>query len=71
MAITQSDIDTIDAALAAGVRRVTFADGRTTEYHSADQMLAVRREFVAQLNKAANAAAGRPRKRYAVYGSGF
>lgn len=71
MAITQADIDAIDTALATGVRRVTFADGRTTEYHSAEAMLAVRREFVAELNRAANTAAGRPRKRFAVFGTGF
>lgn len=43
MAFQQSDLDTIDAALAAGgVQRVRFADGREVTYHSPSEMIAVR-----------------------------
>ncbi len=71
MAFAPEDLNTIDAAIASGVKRITFADGRTTEYQSAADMLAVRREITASLNQAANTAAGRPRKRFARFGTGF
>lgn len=32
MAWAQSDLDKLKAAAAAGVRKVTFADGRSTEF---------------------------------------
>lgn len=32
--MTQSDLDRLEKALAQGVTRVTFADGRTVEYHT-------------------------------------
>jgi hypothetical protein len=38
VAFTQSDIDTLKAAIASGVRSVTFAD-RTVTYNSIDEML--------------------------------
>ncbi|AOF95742.1 phage head-tail joining protein [Sphingobium sp. RAC03] len=49
MAWTQADLDKIDIALSSNVRKVTFADGRSTEFQNADQMLAVRREIKAEL----------------------
>jgi len=36
---TQSDLDKLRAAAASGIRRVTFADGRSTEYQNLDQLL--------------------------------
>jgi hypothetical protein len=71
MAFAPEDLNTIDAALASGVRRVTFADGRTTEYHGPAELLQARQMIVAELAKADNAAAGRPRKRFARYGTGL
>lgn len=50
MAWTQSDIDAMKAAIARGVRRVTFAD-QTTEYHSLDEM----RRALAQMEREVNA----------------
>lgn len=43
MAWTQSDLDTIDAAIASGrgARRITFAD-QTIEFHSVAEMLRLR-----------------------------
>jgi len=49
MAWSQTDLDRLDAALANNVRKVTFADGRSTEYQNADQMLAVRKAIRAEL----------------------
>lgn len=71
MPFAAADLNTIDAALVSGVKRITFADGRTTEYNTSGELLAVRREIVAELSQAANTAAGRPRKRFARFGTGL
>jgi len=42
MAFQQSDLDKIDAAISSGVRSVTFADGRRTEYQNVADMLRAR-----------------------------
>lgn len=39
MAWTQTDLDRLTAAIAQGVRRVTYSDGRAVEYHSLGEML--------------------------------
>jgi hypothetical protein len=70
MAWTQSDLDRIDAAIASGVRRVTFADGRSTEYHDLNAMMAARRVVAAQLQMAAESTAGAVRRRFGAYRSG-
>lgn len=70
MAIQQSDLDTIDKAIASGVRSVTFADGRRTEYQSLDHMLAAKKVFEAQLKMANAAASGVVRRRVPYYKSG-
>lgn len=49
MAWTQADLDRLDVAIASNVRRVTFADGRSVEYHSAKEMLDVRGAIRAEL----------------------
>lgn len=49
MAWTQADLDTLSAAIASNVRRVTFADGRAVEYHSSAEMLRVRAEMKTEL----------------------
>lgn len=61
MAWTQDDLDKVDTAIATGVRKVTFADGRSTEYQNADQMLEVRREIRAELAAAASQVTPRTR----------
>lgn len=71
MAFTSADLDTIDATIASGEKRVTFADGRTVEYQNVDQMIIARRTIASVVNATTNAAAGRPRKRFATYGGGF
>lgn len=42
MAFQQGDLDRLDAAIGSGLRKVTFADGRSTEYQNLDQMLKAR-----------------------------
>jgi hypothetical protein len=70
MAWTQSDLDRIDAAIASGVRKVTFADGRQTEYHDLNAMMAARRVVATQLKMAAESTSGAIRRRFAAYRSG-
>ena len=38
MAYTQADIDALKRAMATGVRRVTYADGRSHEFFSMAEM---------------------------------
>lgn len=44
MALTQSDIDNIDEAIAAGEKTVEV-NGRKVEYRSIDEMLKIRRHI--------------------------
>lgn len=55
MAFTQSDVDALQAAIAGGVRKVTFADGRSTEYQNLDQMLAALTVMRGDVAKGSNA----------------
>lgn len=71
MAFVAADLDTIDAALKSGIKRIVFADGRTTEYQSADQLLAVRREIASIISAGDRAANGIRRKRFARFGTGL
>ena len=43
MAWTQTHLDALDAAYARGIRRVTFVDGQSAEFHSIADYLALRR----------------------------
>lgn len=62
MAFQQSDLDGLDAAIATGVRKVTFADGRSTEYQNLDQMLAARDLIAGEVAGPGNTAARRRRR---------
>lgn len=42
MAFQQGDLDRIEAAIGSGLRKVTFADGRSTEYQNVADMLKAR-----------------------------
>lgn len=50
MAWSQTDLDTLDAAIATGVRKVRYAD-REVEYQSIPDMLIARTELVNTLSK--------------------
>lgn len=49
MAWSQNDLDALDTAIARGVKSVTFADGRRTEYQTTADMLAARKQMKAEL----------------------
>lgn len=53
MAITQSDIDKINQAIAKGEHIVRFAD-RMVEYRSVDELIKARNAMTAELAKAQN-----------------
>lgn len=61
MAWTQGDLDALDAAISSNVRKVTFADGRSREFHSPADMLAVRKEMKAELVAASSSITNRRR----------
>jgi hypothetical protein len=71
MAWEQADLDKVDAAIASGIRSVTFADGRRTEYQNLDQMLAARRVIVAQLTMAEQTQSGVVRRRFGAFRNGL
>ncbi len=54
MAFQQSDLDKLDVAILSGVRSVTFADGRKTDFHSLNEMRALRADVKAELSAAAS-----------------
>lgn len=58
MAWTQTDLDALSAAITAGVKAVTYADGRKVEYQTVADMLALRRDMKAEV--AAGAAKATP-----------
>lgn len=61
MAYQQSDLDKIDAALLTGVKSVTFADGRRTEFHSLDEMRRLRADVKGELVASASQVSRRTR----------
>lgn len=67
MAWTQSELDALKRAFAAGVLRVTY-DGRTVEYASADDLLKRIRAIEAEI--AASSGTKRPVAGYAGFGRG-
>lgn len=54
MAYQQSDLDQLTAAIASGVKSVTFADGRKTEYQSVGEMRLAREDAKAEIAAATN-----------------
>ena len=70
MAITQSDIDHLNAAIASGTRSVTLG-GQTITYGTVEALIKARDDLLRQLN-AANAANRRPKQTYAyLAGRGY
>lgn len=62
MAITQTDIDNLNAAIASGARSVTLG-GQTVTYNTTASLIAARDDLVKQL-KALNRAERRKRQTY-------
>ena len=69
MAVTQSDIDALNAAIASGERMVRL-DGKMVEYRSIIELIAARNDLQSQLNSATVAAGGtaRPRQTQLYHG---
>jgi hypothetical protein len=73
MAYTQAHLDALEAALAKGERRVTFAD-KTVEYRSVDEIKAAIREVKRDLFEQAAATGlwpGAPRQIRVTTNKGF
>lgn len=70
MAVTQTDIDTLNAAIATGEKAVIL-DGQSISYRSISDLIAARNDLQEQLNRAAAIANNRRRpKRVGMYYSG-
>ena len=65
MAITQSQIDALDDAIASGELRVTY-DGRTVEYRSIKDLKVARQHLAQQLDMSSRGAKPRTHPRYQV-----
>lgn len=64
MAWTQTDLDKLSAAIAEGIKSVTYADGRKVEYQTVADMRALRNDMKAELAAAASQVT--PRTRFSV-----
>ena len=62
MAFTQADVDAMQKAIGSGVRKVTFADGRSTEYQNLDAMLSALNVMRGDVAKTTNAATRNSRR---------
>lgn len=62
MAVAQSDIDNLNAAIASGARSVTVG-GQTLIYNTSTSLIEARNDLQKQLN-AQNQAARRPKQTY-------
>lgn len=65
MAVSQSDIDNLNTALASGVRSATVG-GQTVTYGTVDALIKARNDLERQL-RAASFVEPRPRQSYVVY----
>ncbi|MCP3732033.1 hypothetical protein M9978_16530 [Sphingomonas sp. MG17] len=70
MAYTADDLVAIRAAIKSGIRKVTFADGRSTEYQSLDQLLKAEEVIAAQVAMLNVSASSIRRRRVPYYRSG-
>lgn len=70
MAVTQTDIDTLNAAIATGEKAVIL-DGQSISYRSISDLIAARNDLQEQLNRANAITNNRRRpKRVGMYYSG-
>jgi hypothetical protein len=66
MAVTQADIDNLNAAIAAGVRSATVG-GQTITYGTIDALIKARDDLIKQIAAQDPNRAIRPRQTYSVY----
>ena len=69
MAVTQQDIDNLNAAIAKGVRSVTIG-GQTVLYNTTESLIKARNDLRAQINAQAAQAAPRRSKQIRAYYAG-
>ena len=70
MAVTQADIDNLNAAIASGVRSTTLG-GQTVIFGTTESLIKARDDMIKQLG-AQSATSVRPRQSYAYYaGRGY
>lgn len=70
MAVTQADIDTLNRAIADGVRQVTIG-GQTVTYNTTDSLIKARNDLMGVLAGQAAAAVGKtPRRRTLLHYGG-
>lgn len=62
MAVTQADIDALNAAIASGTRQVTLG-GQTILYQTTESLIKARNDLQAELRKQNEEAAGKKRSR--------
>lgn len=62
MAVTQADIDNLNAAIASGARQVTIG-GQTILYQTTESMIKARQDLEAQMRKEQDALAGKKRSK--------
>lgn len=62
VAVTQTDIDNLNAAIAAGVRQVTIGS-QTILYQTTESLIKARDDMAKELQKATDSAAGKKRSR--------
>lgn len=67
MPFEQSDLESLDKAIKAGVRRVRYADGTEREYQGMKDMIAARRLIVSEI---ASATAPRRPRIFRLFQSG-
>jgi hypothetical protein len=68
---TDTDLTSIRTAITSGVRSVTFADGRRTEYQSLDHMLAAEKVIAAAVQMQTEALSGINRRRVPYFKNGL
>lgn len=68
MAVSQADIDALNAAIASGEKQVVL-DGQSITYRSVTELIAARNDLQTQLNRAAATAVSAPRrpKQFGLY----
>lgn len=65
MAVTQQDIDALNAAIASGERQVVIG-GESVTYNTTDSLIRARNDLTAQLNAATARTEGRRRPKQTV-----
>ncbi len=65
MAVSQTDIDNLNAAIASGTRQVTIG-GQTILYQTTDSLIKARDDLTKELQKQNDAAAGKKRNRQSL-----